>query len=77
MIGTLQAAYTNITYLGPVTRAINERDALLGVSICGFVDNPGLLFDPGILERGAEICRATNQLVTAALGIRPAARITA
>lgn len=75
-IGTLQAAYTNIPYLGPVTRAINERDALLGVSICGFMDNPGLLFAPRILERGARLCRAANHIVAAAIGIRPAARVT-
>ena len=75
-IGTLQAAYTDLAYLGPVTRVINERDALLGVSICGFMDHPRLLFTPGILERGARLCRAANQLVAAALGIRPAARVT-
>ena len=76
IIGTLQAAYTDIAYLGPVTRFLNERDALLGVSICGFMDNPEILFDPHTLERGAHLCRATNQLVAAALGIRPAARVT-
>lgn len=76
VIGTLQAAYTDLAYLGPVTRALNERDALLGVSICGFMDNPGLLFAPRILERGARICRATNELVAAVLGIRRAARVT-
>jgi ribonucleoside-triphosphate reductase len=76
VIGTLQAAYTDIPYLGPVTRYLNERDALLGVSICGFMDNPELLFDPVTLERGARLCRATNQLVAELIGIRPAARVT-
>jgi ribonucleoside-diphosphate reductase alpha chain len=76
VIGTLQAAYTDMPYLGPVTRVINERDALLGVSVCGFMDNPEILFAPTILERGARICRAANQLVAATLGIRPAARVT-
>lgn len=75
-IGTLQAAYTDLAYLGPVTRVINERDALLGVSICGFMDHPDLLFAPPILERGARLCRAANRLVAAALGLRPAARVT-
>jgi ribonucleoside-diphosphate reductase alpha chain len=75
-IGTLQAAYTDIPYLGPVTRHLNERDALLGVSICGFMDNPEILFDPATLERGARLCRATNQLVAKTLGIRAAARVT-
>ena len=76
VIGTLQAAYTEMPYLGPVTRYLNERDALLGVSICGFMDNPDLLFDPALLERGARLVRAANQIVAAAIGIRPAARVT-
>jgi ribonucleoside-triphosphate reductase len=76
VIGTLQAAYTDTGYLGPVTRLLNERDALLGVSICGFMDNPGILLAPRILERGARLCRAANQLVAAVLGISPAARVT-
>lgn len=76
VIGTLQAAYTDIPYLGPVTRYLNERDALLGVSVCGFMDNPEILFNPEILERGARLCRAANQIVARALGIRPAARVT-
>ena len=76
VIGTLQAAYTHIPYLGPVTRYLNERDALLGVSVCGFMDNPEILFNPDVLERGARLCRAANQIVARALGIRPAARVT-
>jgi len=76
VIGTLQAAYTDMPYLGPVTRYLNERDALLGVSICGFMDNPEILFDPVSLERGARLGRAVNQLVAETLGIRPAARVT-
>lgn len=76
VIGTLQAAYTDIPYLGAVTRYLNERDALLGVSICGFMDNPELLFDPDLLERGARLARATNLVMAEALGIRPAARVT-
>jgi len=76
VIGTLQAAYTDIPYLGPITRYLNERDALLGVSICGFMDNPEILFNPEVLERGAKLCRAANQIVAQAIGIRPAARVT-
>jgi len=76
VLGTLQAAYTDIPYLGPVTRYLNERDALLGVSICGFMDNPDLLFDPALLERGARLARAANRIVAEAIGIRPAARVT-
>ncbi|MBI2496676.1 MAG: recombinase [Opitutae bacterium] len=76
VIGTLQAAYTDIPYLGPVTRYLNERDALLGVSICGFMDNPEILFNPSVLERGARLTRAVNQIMAECLGLRPAARVT-
>lgn len=76
VIGTLQAAYTDMPYLGPVTRLLNEHDALLGVSICGFMDNPNVLFDPEVLTEGAKLCRATNRLVADLIGIRPAAKIT-
>jgi len=75
VIGTLQAAYTHMPYLGPVTRLINEHDALLGVSICGYMDNPTILFDTEVLAQGARLCRATNRLVAELIGIRPAARI--
>jgi ribonucleoside-diphosphate reductase alpha chain len=76
VIGTLQAAYTDMPYLGPITRLINEHDALLGVSICGFMDNPGVLFDQEILTSGARLCRATNRLIASVIGIRPAAKLS-
>ncbi|MFM7751151.1 MAG: recombinase [Opitutaceae bacterium] len=76
VIGTLQAAYTRIAYLGPVSRVLNEHDALLGVSICGFLDHREFLLNPRWLRRGAGLCRATNLLVARLIGIRPAARIT-
>jgi len=75
VIGTLQACYNDMPYLGPVTRLLNEHDALLGVSICGFMDNPELLLDQETLRQGAALCRATNQLVAGLVGIRPAAKI--
>ena len=76
LLGTLQAAYTDIGYLGPVTRVINERESLLGVSICGILERPQLLLDPQVLERGAQICLDTNAAIAEHLGIAPAARIT-
>lgn len=75
VIGTLQAAYTDMPYLGPVTRLLNEHDALLGVSICGFMDNPDILLDPANLRAGAELCRAANRFLADVVGVRPAARI--
>ncbi|MEX2380975.1 MAG: ATP cone domain-containing protein [Opitutales bacterium] len=75
-IGTLQAAYTDMPYLGPVSRFLNERESLLGVSICGILDNPEIFLDPDILTKGAAICRAVNRVVAKKIGIRPAARVT-
>lgn len=76
VIGTLQAGYTDIPYLGPVTRLINERESLLGVSICGIMDNPKVLLDPSTLQRGAAIVGEANAKIAASLGIRAAARTT-
>ncbi len=76
VIGTLQAGFTHMPYLGHATRLINDKDALLGVSICGFMDNPELFFDPKVLERGAKLVRATNRLTAREIGINHAARTT-
>ena len=75
-IGTMQAAYTEMSYLGSVTRVINERESLLGVSICGILERPEVLLDPAVLRKGAEICVMTNRAVAEAIGIEPAARVT-
>lgn len=74
LIGTLQADYTHIPYCGPFTQHINEREALLGVSICGVMDNPHVLLDPAVLERGAQIVMDTNHKIADTIGINYAAR---
>ena len=76
IIGTLQAGYTHIPYLGPVTQLINEREALLGVSICGIMDSPKILLDPATLQHAAALVGETNSRFAARLGIRAAARTT-
>lgn len=76
LIGTLQAGYTEFGYLSPVSRVITEREALLGVSLCGILDRPGVLLDPGVLRAGAAVVKAVNAVVARALGLRPAARTT-
>jgi len=75
-IGTLQAAYTDFAYLGPVSEAITRRDALLGVSISGFMDQPSWLFDPAVLRNGAAHAIAANQLWAKRLDIASASRVT-
>ena len=76
LIGTLQAGYTDFGYLSPVSRVITEHEALLGVSLCGVLDRPGVLLDAAVLRQGAAIVKAVNAVVARALGIRPAARTT-
>ncbi len=76
VIGTIQATYTDIPYLGPVTRYLNERESLLGVSICGILDCPEVFLNAAILEQGAAVCRLANSLIAGLLGIPSAARIT-
>lgn len=76
ILGTLQAGYTNFRYLSDATRRITEREALIGVSITGWMNNPHVLFDEEVMKKGAEIVKATNKRVAKLLGIRPAARTT-
>jgi len=76
IIGTLQAGFTNFSYLGPVTRELTEREALLGVSITGIMDTPEITLDKSIQRKGAKIIKKVNEEVAAILGINPAARLT-
>ena len=76
ILGTLQAGYTNFTFLDKISKSIFDREALLGVSITGWMNNPDILFNESILERGAEIVKQVNREVAALLGINPAARTT-
>ncbi|MDR3229542.1 MAG: hypothetical protein LBT53_09115 [Puniceicoccales bacterium] len=76
LIGTLQASYTKMPYLGAATQFINERESLLGVSVTGILDNPALFLDPQVLETGAAEVRKENARVAAIIGIPAAARAT-
>ena len=74
-LGTLQAGYTDFPYLGPVSKAIFEREALLGVSITGWMNNPKL-FNAELLEEGAQAVKDANKELAAVIGINQAARTT-
>ena len=76
ILGTLQASYTDFKYLPETSKAIFDREALLGVSITGWMNNPGILFDENVLEKGAEIVKQVNKEVAALIGINQAARTT-
>ena len=76
ILGTLQAGYTNFKYLSPETREITEREALIGVSITGWMNNPQVLFDKKMMRFGAELVKQTNATVAGLIGINVAARTT-
>jgi ribonucleoside-diphosphate reductase alpha chain len=76
LIGTWQAGYTDFPYLGPVSERITRREALLGVSITGMMDNPALLLDPETQREAAEAIKQANEGMARRIGIRLAARTT-
>lgn len=76
IIGTLQAGYTSFDYLGPITEKIVRREALLGVSITGMMDNPDVLFDPETQREMAKLVLDTNEWFAKKIGINPCARAT-
>ncbi len=76
IIGTMQAGYTDFKYLSSESRRITDREALLGVSITGLMDNPDVLLNPSIQRRGAEICKEVNKKIAKIIGINQAARLT-
>lgn len=77
IMGTLQAGYTDFEYVDKTSpaKSIFERESLLGCSITGFTNNPNILFNPDILEKGAQILKNTNKIIAEIININPAARI--
>ena len=68
ILGTLQAGYTDFKFLPDTTKDIFDREALLGVSITGWMNNPDILFNAEILEEGANIVRQVNREVAEVIG---------
>jgi len=75
IVGTLQAGYTHFPYLGKQTDEIVAGEALIGVSITGWMMRPEL-FDEELLREGAKIVKETNKEVAEVIGINTAARCT-
>ena len=76
ILGTLQAGYTDFKFLSETSKEIFDREALLGVSITGWMNNPDILFNEKVLEKGANIVKEINRQVARIIGINPAARTT-
>ena len=76
VLGTLQAGYTDFKFLDEVTSDIFKREALLGVSVTGWMNSPSLLLQPKVQKFGAVVVKDYNVRVAEMIGINPAARTT-
>ena len=74
ILGTMQAAYNTFSYLGKVSENIIKRDALLGVSITGMMDNPDIIFNPTIQKHGAKIILDENERIAKLIGVNVCTR---
>lgn len=76
ILGTLQAGYTDFKFLDDISKKIFDREALIGVSLTGWMNNPKILFNEDTLKEGATLVKKVNKQVAALIGINPAARTT-
>jgi len=76
VIGTLQAGFTELDYLGDVSKAIFDREALLGVSLTGIMEKHELVLTEKVLKKGAKIAVDTNKAMCKKININQAARVT-
>jgi ribonucleoside-diphosphate reductase alpha chain len=76
IIGTLQAGFTKLDYLGNISEKIFEREALLGVSLTGIMEKHDLVLTEKVLTKGAKIAVETNKEVAKKIKINQAARVT-
>jgi ribonucleoside-diphosphate reductase alpha chain len=76
IIGTLQAGFTKLNYLGETSCRIFEREALLGVSLTGTMEKHDLILSEKVLRAGAKIAVETNKDLSKRIKINQAARVT-
>ena len=76
IIGTLQAGFTKLDYLGETSCRIFQREALLGVSLTGIMEKHDLVLSEKVLREGAKIAVETNKILAKKIGINQAARVT-
>jgi len=76
IIGTLQAGFTSMPYLGKTTEKILRREALLGVSMTGIMERHDICLDPDVQKEGAREVKRTNKNIAKKIGINQAARAT-
>lgn len=76
LLGTMQAGFTDFTYLRPHIRQTTEEDALIGVSFTGIVGSIVEHMEPEELRALAQVVMDTNERVAGIIGVNTAARCT-
>ena len=76
IIGTLQAGFASFSYLGKTSENIVSREALLGVSMTGIMEQHEICLSPEIQKSGAKTVKNENKRVAKIIGINQAARTT-
>ena len=76
IIGTLQAGFVELPYLGEISEKILKREALLGVSMTGIMEQHEICLDPDVQRKGARIIKQTNKEMAKKIGINAASRTT-
>jgi len=76
IIGTLQAGFTKLDYLGSISEKIFSREALLGVSLTGTMEKHDIVLTEKVLKNGAKIAVETNKELAKKININQAARVT-
>ena len=76
IIGTLQAGFLSLPYLGEASERILKREALLGVSMTGIMEQHEICLDPDVQKKGARVIKQVNKEIAKKIGINPAARTT-
>ncbi len=76
IIGTLQAGFTKLDYLGDISCRIFERESLLGVSLTGIMEKHDLVLSEHVLKAGAKVAVETNKEMAKKININQAARVT-
>lgn len=76
IIGTIQATYTNFSYLSSASKELTEEESLLGVSMTGWFDHPDLLLNEENQYMIAKLAIKINKEWSEKLGINQAARVT-
>ena len=76
IIGTLQAGFTDVGYLEETSRAIIDREALIGVSMTGIMEQHEICLSPTIQKEAAKIVKQVNKEIAKKIAINQAARCT-